>query len=426
MGGFDFDKKGNVVINPETPMITERRYPINDNLLNTMQNIEGFKFKTEFKNPFDRDIIKTQSPKERMQIYNKYKDNVKVLNNSKYIKAIESVPRFKNFKTALVTGGAGAGALAASVASADDLPPGILPQGSPGQINQKQTEAGVPAEAVAAGAAVTSKYTPQILNFLKNVGKGTFKTVASPFIGGTLATTEMLSDDPSLSVAGADLLFPEIIRQVKGKVKPVQKGFDKFLALTPNLKYAPYISKGMSGIGATMIGADILQGLDKRIGLEQRGPLTEQELLDMREKETYMGGIADLFDKAYREGTPLPSRTGFADGPEDPSKRKFMKIAGGLASLPLVGRFFDVAQMAEKAAPAVAKTLKGAPEWFGALVDKVIQKGTDMTKSLGFKDRQEVYGTKIGDNEMVIVYRDLDTGNIKVEYQSPENMGESD
>ena len=38
--------------------------------------------------------------------------------------------------------------------------------------------------------------------------------------------------------------------------------------------------------------------------------------------------------------------TGNEGGPEDPSKRKFMKILGGLASLPFVGRFFDVAQMA--------------------------------------------------------------------------------
>ena len=35
---------------------------------------------------------------------------------------------------------------------------------------------------------------------------------------------------------------------------------------------------------------------------------------------------------------------GFADGPEDPSKRKFMKIMGGLASLPIVGRFFEIAE----------------------------------------------------------------------------------
>ena len=128
---------------------------------------------------------------------------------------------------------------------------------------------------------------------------------------------------------------------------------------------------GMSGLGTLMIGADILQGLDKRIGLEQRGPLTEKELLDMREKETYMSGIAEAFDKAYREGTSLPGRTGFADGPEDPSKRKFMKIMGGLASLPLVGRFFDVAQMAEKAAPAVVEGAKSVPPYFLNLVEKI-------------------------------------------------------
>ena len=40
------------------------------------------------------------------------------------------------------------------------------------------------------------------------------------------------------------------------------------------------------------------------------------------------GGIVDI------------SREGFADGPEDPSKRKFMKVMGGLASLPLVGKIF--------------------------------------------------------------------------------------
>jgi hypothetical protein len=49
-----------------------------------------------------------------------------------------------------------------------------------------------------------------------------------------------------------------------------------------------------------------------------------------------------------REGAMYGGRVGFADGPEDPGKRKTMKILAGLASLPIVGRFFDVAQVAEK------------------------------------------------------------------------------
>ena len=48
-----------------------------------------------------------------------------------------------------------------------------------------------------------------------------------------------------------------------------------------------------------------------------------------------------------------------------------MKIMGGLASLPIVGRFFDVAQVAEKAAPAVIETFKNAPPHFVGLVNKI-------------------------------------------------------
>ena len=73
------------------------------------------------------------------------------------------------------------------------------------------------------------------------------------------------------------------------------------------------------------------------------------------------------FYKQFNKG----GRVSFADGPEDPSKRKFMKIVGGLASLPIVGKFFDVAQVAEKAAPAVIETFKNAPPHFVGLVNKI-------------------------------------------------------
>ena len=42
------------------------------------------------------------------------------------------------------------------------------------------------------------------------------------------------------------------------------------------IKYAPQLIRGMTGAGLLMIGGDIVQGIDKRIGLEQRGPLTEE------------------------------------------------------------------------------------------------------------------------------------------------------
>jgi hypothetical protein len=74
-----------------------------------------------------------------------------------------------------------------------------------------------------------------------------------------------------------------------------------------------------------------------------------------------------IFSKPLNQG----GRFGFADGPKNPGKRKTMKILAGLASLPILGRFFDVAQVAEKAAPAVVETFKNAPSHFIGLVNKI-------------------------------------------------------
>jgi hypothetical protein len=61
-------------------------------------------------------------------------------------------------------------------------------------------------------------------------------------------------------------------------------------------------------------------------------------------------------------------RKGFADGPDDPSKRKFMKIMGGLASLPVVGKFIKIA---EPLAPAVSRAFDSMPDFLTDLIAKV-------------------------------------------------------
>ena len=55
--------------------------------------------------------------------------------------------------------------------------------------------------------------------------------------------------------------------------------------------------------------------------------------VNMRENdpEAYQQFIAEQEDM-MRESAAYGGRMGFADGPEDPDKRKFMKIMGGLAS----------------------------------------------------------------------------------------------
>ena len=102
-----------------------------------------------------------------------------------------------------------------------------------------------------------------------------------------------------------------------------------------------------------------------------------------------------------------------------------MKIMGGLASLPLVGRFFKIG---EKAAPVIdavkTEAVKGKPEWFDALVNKVIRMGEDVTDRFATVDREIVNQIDIAEGETVRVYRNVDEGTVRVEYENPDNMGE--
>jgi len=157
-----------------------------------------------------------------------------------------------------------------------------------------------------------------------------------------------------------------------------------------------------------------------------------QNIIDMR--RSYQADEYRKTDEAFGFDDPILRtgamgggimRLGFADGPEDPSKRKFMKIMGGLASIPIVGKFFKVA---EKAAPLINKIKTpdavGKPEWFDTLVNKVVQQGTDMTKQFATKEREIVHGTKISDDEYVRVVQDLDDDVVRIEYDSPTNVGQ--
>ena len=66
----------------------------------------------------------------------------------------------------------------------------------------------------------------------------------------------------------------------------------------------------------------------------------------------------------------------------------------------------------------------GKPEWFDNLVNKVILEGDDVTKKFATKERQDVHKLQIDEMDDVTVYRNLDDGEIRVSYDSPNNMGE--
>jgi len=119
------------------------------------------------------------------------------------------------------------------------------------------------------------------------------------------------------------------------------------------------------------------------------------------------------FRKRFNEGGRIGLKNGM-------SRRKFMQIMGGLAALPIVGKFFKAGKVATKAAPIVkTPPVPGKPKWFDALVNKVITEGDDMTKQFATKEREIVHATKIDNDAFVTVTRDLDDGKVRVDINDP-------
>ena len=133
-----------------------------------------------------------------------------------------------------------------------------------------------------------------------------------------------------------------------------------------------------------------------------------------------------LKDKKKKKDDPEEKadggRIGFKDGM---NRRSFLKIMGGLAAIPVVGKFFKLAKTAKgiKSVPIVETAeVAGKPAWFDALVNKVIREGDDMTKQFATKEREIVHVKKLDEDTTVRVTQELDEGAVRVEYESPDNM----
>ena len=108
-------------------------------------------------------------------------------------------------------------------------------------------------------------------------------------------------------------------------------------------------------------------------------------------------------------------RIGFDNG--GMSRRGFLKLMGGLAALPIVGKFFKLAKPATKVMTAVEKAnAAGMPAWFPKLVDKVMKEGKDVSKQYATTERVVVKEVELpGSKTKVIVDQDLTTGDTVVD-----------
>jgi hypothetical protein len=133
-------------------------------------------------------------------------------------------------------------------------------------------------------------------------------------------------------------------------------------------------------------------------------------------------------------------RVPFKLGGIDKMRRAFLKAAGagaatvGAAKTGLFGLLKGSKSAAVKDLTQVPiGNPPGMPRWFKPLVNRVIREGEDVTKKFATKEREIVHQIsiegKIGKDAVGVddirVTQDLDTGNVRVQYNTTKSPGES-
>ncbi len=163
------------------------------------------------------------------------------------------------------------------------------------------------------------------------------------------------------------------------------------------------VAKKMKEIEATM-DSDVKGGLGmfKETDAEMIARMKKQnkEAVERLKKKKEK----DLGDKLKDLPDDIPDMAkggiiGLAEGgPPDPGRRKFMKILGGLASIPILGRFITPVKQAAEVAPAAVEAVKGVPSYFFKLADKIRKLGDDAP---GLTSIERETGKKFKNYEMV-------------------------
>jgi len=141
-------------------------------------------------------------------------------------------------------------------------------------------EMGIPAEAIPATAAAAYKF-----------GKPALKTAAKvlrpfgfPTVGGGLALSEILSDDPNYSIAGADLLLPELAKKT---------------TVASRLLNPFGIGRYMTPVGTTLITGDTLAKRAKQM-METSDKISDMEAGD--EQDSLLEEYAAKDYRGYDKG----------------------------------------------------------------------------------------------------------------------------
>ena len=150
----------------------------------------------------------------------------------------------------------------------------------------------------------------------------------------------------------------------------------------------------------------------RKLQLEQRGVEdfeTDSLFNKLDEQRNDLELKLDFEDMVDPEDMAQGGRAGFKDGM---SRRKFMQIMGGLAALPIVGKFFKSGKVAAPAVEAVKETVTQAPPYFFDLVNKIKLFGKQ--SKVGPRERVNEFTYTGKDGSDYVMTEDIVTGDIKI------------
>ena len=286
------------------------------------------------------------------------------------------------------------------------------------------------------GRAIPETRTP-IINALKNFGAGTLKWGGRAFIGLTpiFAGMEIAESSKKFEEgvpAGqlvADVIGNWVLPGVGEGYETYQKR--KMMQELANPEELASFKKADQYKKYEMLQEDPLREVDYSKQLEE-SKLTDKDKLNLLNLEKSAKDLETFKMErlsADRTSRPLPEidpfqaaeggRVGFDEGskPKSPGRRAFLKGITALAALPIVGKYFKLGKVLERAStytgPAIEK-IKGMPEWFPSLVKKLWNEGEDVTKQVAYGERQVVKrGTLEGGDDVDLIYQ-TDTGDVSI------------
>jgi hypothetical protein len=200
------------------------------------------------------------------------------------------------------------------------------------------------------------------------------------------------------------------------------------IPLTDKLQLMFDLNRIKAGGSTDLFGGELNFGYNKDFGREGEGFGFEWK------KQFAGGGVAGMLgEPTYEEDN---HRVPFKLGGIDKVRRAFLQAMGagaagvGAAKTGLFGllKGGGKKQIVENLTQVPIENAAGMPSWFKPLVNRVIKEGTETTnlapnKGGALAEREIVHSAKLGENQGVRVYQNLDNQTITVEYQSVDNMG---